>query len=117
MKETLETQISRNQPVRKFKMPYHITAVKFQSFEDDYQNLALGLVDGALVIIDLLLGIEKHFLEKHPSQISTIAFYDNKALVTGSICGRVNISDLEAIGKAKANEEPENVKFSMCQNC
>lgn len=97
-------------------MPYQITAAQFQSFEDDYQNLAVGLIDGALVIIDLVLGVEKHFLEKHPSEISTLAFYDNKALVSGSICGRVNISDLDAIeaSKVKAKREP---KFSMCQNC
>jgi hypothetical protein len=29
--------------------------------------LAIGLVDGAIIIIDLILGIEKHFLEKHPT--------------------------------------------------
>jgi hypothetical protein len=29
--------------------------------------LAVGLIDGAIIIIDLIIGIEKHFLEKHPS--------------------------------------------------
>jgi hypothetical protein len=57
--------------------------------------LAVGLIDGALIMIDLLLGIEKQFLEKHPSAISTMAFFENKALVSGSICGRVNIANLE----------------------
>lgn len=113
MRESVEKQVGRKAPSRKFRMPYQITAALFQSFEDDYQTLAVGLIDGALVIVDLVLGVEKHFLEKHPSQISTLAFYDNKALVSGSICGRVNISDLEAIetSKVKAKREP---KFSMC---
>ena len=52
-------------PARNFIMPYHITNAVFQSWEDDFQNLAVGLVDGAIVVIDLVLGIEKHFLEKH----------------------------------------------------
>lgn len=68
-----------------------------------------------MVIIDLLLGIEKNFLEKHPTAISTLEFYHNKALVSGSICGRVNISDLESIDKAnKLGIEPKSAKFSMC---
>jgi hypothetical protein len=29
--------------------------------------LAVGLVDGAIIVIDLILGVEKHFLEKHPA--------------------------------------------------
>ena len=98
-------------------MPYQITCAKFYTFEDDYQTLAVGLVDGAIVIIDMLLGIEKHFLEKHPSSISTLAFYENRALISGSICGRVNISDLESLDLQKANESIKNLKFSMCQNC
>ena len=80
-------------------MPYQITSAVFQTFEDDYQTLAVGLIDGAIVIIDLILGIEKHFLEKHPTAITSMAFYDNKALISGSICGRVNISDLENMDK------------------
>jgi hypothetical protein len=47
-------------------MPYHITAAAFSSFEDDFQNLGVGLIDGAVIVIDLILGFEKHFLEKHP---------------------------------------------------
>lgn len=97
-------QIEKNQPSRKFTMPYHITCAEFQTFEDDYQQLAVGLVDGAIIIIDLILGIEKHFLEKHPTAISCIAFYENKALISGSICGRVNVSDLENLDKQKVNK-------------
>lgn len=67
MKDTMTSQLTNGgQPVRQFFMPYHITSSVFNSFEDDFQNLAVGLVDGAIIIIDLILGIEKHFLEKHP---------------------------------------------------
>ena len=61
----------------------------------------MGLVDGAIIIIDLILGIEKHFLEKHPKAISSLAFYQNKTLISGSVCGRVNISDLETMDREK----------------
>jgi WD40 repeat protein len=98
-------------------MPYHITATKFQSFENDYQYLAVGLVDGAIVVIDLTLGIEKFFLEKHPTSISSMAFYENKSLISGSICGRINISDLENMERQNSSKKEHTLRFSMCQNC
>jgi len=79
--------------------------------------LAIGLVDGAIIIIDLILGIEKYFLEKHPTQITSMAFYEDKSLISGSICGRVNVSDLENMEKAKTSSKSINFKFSKCQNC
>lgn len=62
---------------------------------DNLQQLAVGLLDGAVVLIDLLLGIEKRFLEKHPSEITALSFYEDKVLITGSVDGRVNLNDLE----------------------
>lgn len=94
-------------------MPYQITCAQFQSFADDYQTLAVGLVDGAIVIIDLILGIERHFLEKHPAAITSMSFFEDKALISGSVDGRVNIADLENLDKKSAT----NLRFSMCQNC
>lgn len=75
MRENLKDQIENDAPARRFRMPYSITSMKFQTLEDDYQALAVGLVDGAIILIDLILGIEKHYFEKHPSAISSIAFY------------------------------------------
>ena len=46
--------------------------------------------------MDLILGVEKMFLEKHPAEISALAFWEDRALISGSIDGRVNISDLES---------------------
>jgi hypothetical protein len=60
-------------------------------------------VDGAIIIIDLVLGVEKLFLEKHPTSITSMAFFENKSLISGSICGRVNISDLENLEKQHAS--------------
>ena len=99
MRSLLESQISNDKPVRKFTMPYQITASTFHSFEKDYQMLAIGLIDGAIIIIDLILGVEKYFLEKHPTQITSIAFYEDKSIISGSICGRVNVQDLENMEK------------------
>lgn len=74
------------------------------------------MIDGAVIVIDLILGIEKHFLEKHPSAVTTMAFLDDKALMSGSIDGRVNIADLENLDKVKSGANHGKVKFSKCQN-
>ena len=57
--------------------------------------LAVGLLDGAIILIDMTLGMERMFLEKHPAEISALSFWDDKVLISGSIDGRVNLSDLE----------------------
>lgn len=76
-------------------MPYSISSVAFQGLDDNFQALAVGLVDGAIIVLDLILGIEKMFLEKHPAEISALAFWEDKVLISGSIDGRVNICDLD----------------------
>lgn len=83
-------------------MPYPITATCYKTSEDERQHLALGLLDGAIVVLDLVLGMEKFFVEKHPAAITSLAFYEDKVLVSGSIDGRVNLCDLES-------ENQENV--------
>lgn len=94
-------------------MPYKITCAKFKYFEDDFQHLALGLVDGAVVVLDLVLGLEKYFLEKHPAAISALAFYEDKVVVSGSIDGRVNVSDLFNMDE-KRGGKLKNLKFLKC---
>lgn len=74
----------------------------------------MGLVDGAVIVIDLILGIEKHFLEKHPQAVTTMAFFDDKALMSGSVDGRVNIADLENLDKKKAGANHGHIRFSKC---
>jgi WD40 repeat protein len=80
---------SLSKPARTFKLPYMISALAFQNHEDLYQCLAVGLVDGAIIILDLVLGVERSFLEKHPGEITTLAFWEEKVLISGSIDGRV----------------------------
>jgi len=58
--------------------------------------LAIGLIDGAIIVIDLALGLEKYFVEKHPAAVSSIAFFEEKVLISGSIDGKVNLCDLES---------------------
>jgi len=54
------------------------------------------LIDGAIIVIDLALGLEKYFVEKHPAAVSSIAFFEEKVLISGSIDGKVNLCDLES---------------------
>jgi hypothetical protein len=80
-----------SKPARTFRLPYMISALAFQNHEDLYQSLAVGLVDGAILILDLILGIERAFLEKLPSEITALAFWEDKVLISGSVDGRVNV--------------------------
>ena len=48
------------------------------------------------MVLDLALGMEKFFVEKHPAAITSLAFYEDKVLVSGSIDGRVNLCDLDS---------------------
>ena len=59
------------------------------------------MIDGAIVIIDLALGIEKCFVEKHPAAITALAFFEEKILMSGSVDGRVNLCDLDSEGQKK----------------
>lgn len=77
-------------------MPYMISASCYHTTEEERQYLAVGLVDGAIVILDLALGLEKYFVEKHPAAITSIAFFEEKVLISGSIDGRVNLCDLDS---------------------
>ena len=56
------------------------------------------------------------FLEKHPAEISALAFWEDRALISGSIDGRVNISDLESEVEVPGQEKVEK-KVLKCQNC
>lgn len=87
--------------MRSFTMPYQITAVAYQGGEEERQNLAIGLIDGAIIVIDLQLGIEKFFVEKHPMAITAMQFYEDRVLVSGSIDGRVNLCDLDSDNQAR----------------
>ena len=47
-------------------------------------------------MLDLALGLEKYFIEKHPTAVSCLAFFEEKVLMSGSIDGKVNLCDLES---------------------
>jgi WD40 repeat protein len=85
-----------SEAARKFKVPYMITAMTVYSSDEEKQSLALGLVDGAILVIDLALGIEKYFVEKHPMAVTCLAFYEDNILISGSVDGRVNLCDLDS---------------------
>ena len=83
-------------PARTFKMPYPITSTCYKTLEEERQYLAVGLLDGAIIILDLVLGMEKYFVEKHPAAVTSIAFFEDKVLISGSVDGRVNLCDLDS---------------------
>lgn len=57
--------------------------------------MSLGLLDGAIIIIDLILGVERAFLEKMPTQVVALSIWEDRVLIAGSLCGRINIYELE----------------------
>ena len=59
------------------------------------------MIYGALVVIDLILGLEKHYLEKHPAKVTCLAFHEDKVVISGSVDGRVNLADLENMNSRK----------------
>jgi hypothetical protein len=63
--------------------------------------------------VDLILGVEKYFLEKHPAAVSCLAFYEDKSLMSGSIDGRVNISDLLNLDNKRGGSK-SNLRFLKC---
>ena len=81
--------------MRTFELPYQITCVAYAGGEEERQSLAVGLIDGAIVVIDLQLGIEKNFVEKHPTTVTALAIYEDRVLISGSVDGRVNLCDLD----------------------
>jgi WD40 repeat protein len=83
-------------PARTFRMPYPITATCYRTSEEEQQYLAVGLMDGAIIVIDLILGMEKYFVEKHPTAVTSIAFYEDKVIISGSVDGRINLCDLDS---------------------
>lgn len=46
-----------------------------------------------------------------------MSFYEDKALISGSVDGRVNIADLENLDKKKVASSNSLLRFSKCQNC
>ena len=58
-----------------------------------------------------MLGVEKFFLEKHPAEVTSLAFFEDKSLISGSVDGRVNLTDLEI------DSETDTRKILKCQNC
>ena len=82
-------------PISVIKTIYPITASAFQDFEDS-QLLAIGIKSGGLMIYDLNLGIEKWFIEEcHGTPVSSIAFFEDTKLVSGSNYGTILIHSLD----------------------
>ena len=53
------------------------------------------MVNGNTLIYDMNVGIEKYFLENHGGPVTSIDFFQDKAIVTGSAYGSVYIHELK----------------------
>ena len=69
------------------------------------------------MVLDLVLGIEKWLLEKHPGEITTMAFWEDRVLISGSVDGRVNVSELEPPMGDDGQVLQQPPKILKCQNC
>ena len=66
---------SKGDPVRVVTFPYPITSASYLDLDENTQLLAVGLLNGAVIVYDVVLGSEKFFLERHPDQVTSIAFW------------------------------------------
>jgi len=72
--------------------------------------LAVGMVDGSVVVYDLLIQAEKQALDRHLSEVTQMEFFEDWRLITGSKDGGVNLYDLQDISKTKKYEHVYKVK-------
>lgn len=56
--------------------------------------LALGLMDGSVIIWDTNINTEKCYLDKHKLSVTCLSFYNEWYLISGSMDGTVNMYDL-----------------------
>ena len=67
--------VPRSDPVRVVTFPYPVTAASYLDFDENTQLLAVGLLNGAVIVYDVALGCEKFFLERHPDSVTSLAFW------------------------------------------
>ena len=61
--------------------------------------LALGLIQGSVIIFDIPLKQEKYYLDKHQAEVTHLVFCDDWRLVSGAFDGSVHIYDILESGK------------------
>jgi len=97
-------------PILTFKSLFTIESSQYLDLEEYAQYLAVGMVNGGTIVYDISVGIEKSVLECHGGPVTTISFYQDKSVITGSTFGSVYINSLEEQG------DDETLKFSQ-SNC
>jgi hypothetical protein len=97
-------------PSLTFKTLFDIESSAYLDFEENAQFLAVGMVNGGTIVYDLNIGIEKWVLECHGGPVTTISFYQDRSVITGSTFGSVYINSLEEQG------DDETLKFNQ-SNC
>ena len=108
---TEEEKKAREKPILTFKPFFVIESSEYLDLDEEAQYLAIGMINGGTIIYDLNVGVEKWILEWHGGPVTSISFYQDKSVITGSTFGTVYINNIEE------NDE-ETLKFhqSNCQD-
>ena len=97
-------------PLLTFKPLFAIESSEYLDLDDAAQYLAIGMVNGGTIIYDINIGIEKNVLECHGGPVTSISFFQDKSVITGSTFGSVYINSIE-----EQNDE-DTLKFNQ-SNC
>lgn len=115
-KQNKEKQPEENQehgerkPSLVFKTLFDIESSEYLDYDENAQLLAVGMVNGGTIVYDICVGFEKWVLECHGGPVSSISFYKDVSIITGSNYGSVYINSLEERG------DDETLKFNQ-SNC
>lgn len=104
-----EEEKARMTPIMIFKPFFNIESSEYLDLEGDAQYLAVGMINGGTIIYDINMGVEKNILECHGGPVTSISFYQDKAVITGSTFGSVYINNIE-------EADGETLKFNQ-SNC
>ncbi|CAI2381989.1 unnamed protein product [Moneuplotes crassus] len=100
----------KNKPVLTFISLFNISSAEYLDNAENAQYLAIGMVNGGAIIYDLCLGVEKLVLECHGGPVTSLSFFKDKSIITGSTFGSVYIHSLNE------GEGEKSLKFSQ-SNC
>lgn len=92
---TEEEKKAREKPLITFKPFFVIESSEYLDLDEEAQYLAVGMINGGTIIYDLNLGVEKYILECHGGPVTSISFYQDKSVITGSTFGTVYINNIE----------------------
>ena len=105
-----ENDTDKIKPAFKFTSLFTISSSEYLDLNENAQYLAVGMVNGGTIVYDVSVGVEKLVLECHGGPVTSISFFRDKSIITGSTFGSVYINSLEE------HSDEETLKFNQ-SNC